>query len=106
MDRNYNVYVECPKQAVEFSENSQLFMIDDGNTVYSYPYYMDNPVWTYDDSNMMRESCNEFVNGYREMTGSQGEKATVSCQIVSDIPDSKFVPPVPISQMEKDYGFF
>jgi hypothetical protein len=96
MPRNYNVYIQSPRYSAELSETNQLFAFFDGSTNYHYTFYSDAPEWFADHDPFFIETPLEFLQGYRDMEGSMGERASVECRIVEYIPNEKFTAPLNI----------
>ena len=92
LPRNYDIYIECPRFSTAESDTGELFYLYDGVNTYAYTSYEDDPSWVLETESFFKTTCLEFLNNYRDLDG-----VTVDCQIVQEIPDSKFQLPVAVS---------
>ncbi len=111
--RNYDIYLKSPKYAAYAIDANGAFLLYNGAKYYtrsllnlqmppagctSEECLAEHFRSMYDttapfrdcSSHPVQSDLNEFIEGYKRMKGSAGERANVTCRIVQGIDDSKF----------------
>lgn len=111
--RNYDIYLKSPKYAAYAIDANGAFLLYNGAKYYtrsllnlqmppagctSEECLAEHFRSMYDttapfrdcSSQPVQSDLNEFIDGYKKMKGSAGERANVTCKIVQGIDDNKF----------------